>query len=104
GLDRALLGIVEARPAGAALELLLRHEQRLAAARALERAGALLEIERAAPRPLGTVAAQHLILLRREQAAPLRVAMRYPLLFGVDAACLRYSPHCVTHPYRHPGF
>src|ERR1700692_2334838 len=30
-LDRPLDGVVEARPAGAALELLFRHEQRLAA-------------------------------------------------------------------------
>src|ERR1041384_307091 len=56
-LDRTRLRIVEARPAGAALELLLRPEQRLPATRAAKRAGALLEIERAAARPLGPVLA-----------------------------------------------
>src|SRR6266436_5781145 len=49
GFDRARHRIVETRPAGAALELRLRHEQRLAAADADEGAGALLEVERAAP-------------------------------------------------------
>src|ERR1700735_2923086 len=46
GLDRARLRIVEARPAGAALEFLLGGEQRLPAAGARERAGALLIVER----------------------------------------------------------
>src|SRR5258708_33547715 len=45
---RALQRVVEARPAGAALEFLLRHEQRLAAAGAGERARAFLVVERAA--------------------------------------------------------
>src|SRR6266852_6176526 len=53
GLDRARLRIVEARPAGAALEFALRDEQRLAAARAGKRARALLVIERAAARHRG---------------------------------------------------
>src|ERR1044071_8615175 len=48
-LDRTGLRIVEARPAGATLELLLRLEQRLLAAGTVERAGALFEIQRAAP-------------------------------------------------------
>src|SRR5215510_11440743 len=57
GLDRALLRIVEARPAGTALELRLRHEQRLPAADAGEGARPLLEVERAAARPLGALPA-----------------------------------------------
>src|ERR1700752_4053772 len=64
-LDRAGLGIVEARPAGAALELLLRLEQHLPAARAGEGAGALLVVERAAARPLGAVLAHDVKLLGR---------------------------------------
>src|SRR5580658_5352245 len=47
GLDRPGDRIVEARPAGAALEFLLGDEQLLAAAGAGEFAGALLVIERA---------------------------------------------------------
>src|SRR6516225_2261772 len=72
-LDRTLNRIVEARPAGAALEFLLRHEQRLAAPGADERAGALLIVERAAAGRFGPVPAQHLVLLGREQTAPLLV-------------------------------
>src|SRR5260370_3987528 len=83
GLDRARLRIVEARPAGAAVEFSLRHEQRLPAPGARERAGAFLIIERAASRGLGAVLAHHLVLFRREQAAPLLVGVGdRVLLFG----------------------
>src|SRR5262245_51160281 len=75
-LDRARLRIVEARPAGAALELLLRLEQHLIATGTGECAGALLEIERAASRPFGAVLAHDVVLLGREQLAPLGIAMR----------------------------
>src|ERR1051325_4346758 len=51
-LDRAGLGIVEARPAGAALELGLGDEQLLPAAGAVERAGALFVIQCTAARSL----------------------------------------------------
>src|SRR5262245_53966259 len=61
-LDRAGLRIVEARPAGAAFELLLRLEQRLPAPRAGEGAGALLVVERTAARPLGAVLAYDVVL------------------------------------------
>src|SRR5262249_58004984 len=58
GLDRAGHRIVEARPAGAALELHFRDEQRLVAAGAGERASALLVVKRAAARrPRGCPAA-----------------------------------------------
>src|SRR5205814_1308289 len=70
GLHRAGCWIVEARPAGAALELLLRYEQRLIAPRADERAGAFLEVERAAARRLGAVLAHDRVLLGREPLAP----------------------------------
>src|SRR5262249_47870920 len=73
GFDRTLNRIVEARPTGAALELLLRHEQRLAASGADERAGTLLIVERAAAGRFGPVSAQHLVLFGREQTAPLLV-------------------------------
>src|ERR1700674_4592705 len=82
-LDRSRHRIVEARPAGAALEFLLRGEQRLFAARAIERAGALFVIERAASRPLGAVLAHDVKLLGREQLLPLRLGMRHRILLGV---------------------
>src|SRR5258708_18695896 len=83
GLDGARLRIVEARPAGAALELLLRGEQRLVAAGAVERAGALLVIERAAARPFGAMLAHDVKLLGREQLLPLRFRMCHGILLGV---------------------
>src|ERR1700722_13936522 len=83
GLDRAGLRIVEAWPAGAALELLLRAEQRLLAAGAVERAGALLVIERTAARPFGAVLAHDVELLGREQLLPLGFRMRHGILLGV---------------------
>src|SRR4029079_10443691 len=67
--DRARFRIVEARPAGAALELFLRLEQFLTAARAGESAGALLVVQRAASRPLGAVLAHDLELLGRQDLA-----------------------------------
>src|SRR5262249_34062882 len=70
GFDRAWHRIVKARPACAALEFRLRHEQRLAAAGADEGAGALLVVQRAAAGTLGAVPAHHLVLLGREQAPP----------------------------------
>src|SRR6516164_7048373 len=84
GVDRARLRIIEARPPGATLELLLRGEQRLAAAGAGERAGALLVIERAAARRLGAVLAHDPELLRGEDLAPLGVGMRDRIVLGVE--------------------
>src|ERR1700720_1249376 len=55
GFDRALDRVVEARPTRAALEFLLRYEQRLAAAGARERARAFLVVERAAAGRFGPV-------------------------------------------------
>src|SRR5262249_46566762 len=48
GFDRSFHRIVEARPAGAAVEFLLRHEQRLGAPRTYKGAVAFFVIERAA--------------------------------------------------------
>src|SRR5712691_11035977 len=87
GLDRPLHRIVEARPAGAALEFLLRHEQRLAASRADERAVTFLIVQRTAPGSFGPVAAQDLVLLGREQPAPLLVAMGDLELLVVHDIC-----------------
>src|SRR5437899_1067709 len=75
GLDRTGDRIVEARPSGSALEFRARHEQRLAAARALERAGAFLVVERTASGTLGAVSPQHVVLLGRQQTAPFLVAV-----------------------------
>src|ERR1700688_5170604 len=82
-LDRSRHRSVEARPAGAALEFLFRSEQRLLAAGAIKRAGALFVIERAAARPLGTVLAHDVKLLGREQLLPLRLGMRHGILLGI---------------------
>src|SRR5580700_3703109 len=72
-LGRALDRIVEARPAGAAFEFLVGHEQRLGAARADERAGALLVVERATAGRLGPMRAHYPVLLRGEELVPLFV-------------------------------
>src|SRR5262245_41854257 len=65
-LDCTGLWVVEARPAGAALELGLRHEQFLPAAGTRKRARALLIIERAASRRLGAMLAHDVELFGRE--------------------------------------
>src|SRR5262249_48331909 len=83
GLDCARLGVIEARPAGATVELALGAKQRLAAADTAERAGALLVVERAAARRLGAVAAQHLVLLGGEQLAPFRIGVADGILLGL---------------------
>ena len=70
-LDRSVDRLPEAGPAGAALELGVRRKQRMAAAAASERAGALLVIQGAGPRTLGSVLPQHAKLLRRERPPPL---------------------------------
>src|SRR3954470_1476853 len=91
--DRARDRIVEARPAGAALELLLRCEQLLSAPRAGERAGAFLVVERTGAGTLGAVAAQDVVLLGGEQLAPLLVTVgdRKPLLFHSSPPYVGYS-------------
>src|SRR6478736_4545568 len=63
----------EARPAGAALELPIGHEQRLTACCTAERARPLFLEQRTRPRPLGVVFTQHRVLLRRQDATPLFV-------------------------------
>src|SRR5450631_1621177 len=63
----------EARPARAALELRVGGEQREVAAGADERALAMLAVQRARARPLGRLAPQHRVLLRREALLPLLV-------------------------------
>src|SRR5579863_2816187 len=83
GLDRTRFRIIKARPAGAALELLVRGEQRLLAAGAIERAGTLLVIERATARPLGAMLAHDVELLRREDFAPFRVGVRDGVMPGI---------------------
>src|SRR5262249_32411969 len=85
-LDRAFDGIVEARPAGATLELLLRSEQRLPATGADECAMALLIIERAASRPFGPLPPHHVLWLRCARPPPSLVGMRDRVFFGFHAA------------------
>src|SRR4029077_13378490 len=92
GLDGTGLRIVEARPAGAALEFLLRGEQRLVAAGAEERGRALLVIERAAARPFGAVLAHDVILLGGQELAPLGVGVGHGILFGVRLRAHGHAP------------
>src|ERR1700691_3501634 len=76
-LDRARHWIVETRPASAALEFLLRVEQRLIAGGAIERAGAFLVIERAAAGAFSAVLAHDVELLGRQELAPLCLGVGY---------------------------
>src|SRR4051812_6962938 len=73
-LEAARDVVEEARPAGAALELGVRLEERQVAARAHEGALALLAVERTRARPLGGFVAQRRVLLGREAFLPLVVA------------------------------
>src|SRR5216683_885646 len=73
--DRVFERLVEARPAGAALEFRLRGEQRQVAAGAGEDALAMLLEQRARSRTLGALLAQDLILLRRQLRAPFRIGL-----------------------------
>src|ERR1700686_5251601 len=61
--DRVLQRLIEARPAGAALEFRLRGEQRQVTAGAGEDALAMLLEQRARTGPLGALLAQDLVLL-----------------------------------------
>src|SRR5262245_58444881 len=70
---RALDRLVEARPAGAALEFHLALEEWTIAAGTVECARPLLEQERTAPRRLGAMSTHHPILLGRQPVAPLGV-------------------------------
>src|SRR5215472_13276051 len=74
-VDRVLQRRPETRPAGAALEFGLGREQRQIAAGAAESTVAMLVEQRAGERPLGAFAAQHIKLFRRQQLAPLVVAV-----------------------------
>src|ERR1700722_6406066 len=73
--DGVLQRLIEARPAGAALEFRLRGEQRQVAAGTGEDALAMLFQERARTRALGAFLAQDLILLRRQLRTPLGVGL-----------------------------
>ena len=73
GADGAGQRGIEARPAGAALELGLRAEERQVAAGAVKAALALLGVERARARALGALVAQHLVGGGREALLPLGI-------------------------------
>src|SRR5262249_58354732 len=81
GPNRARLGLVEAWPAGAAFELLLRDEQGLVAARADEGPGALLKVERTAAGRLRAVLSHDRVLLVCQQLAPLRLGSHHRVFF-----------------------
>src|SRR5579883_1528488 len=83
--DGVVERLIEARPAGAALELGLGGEQGQVAAGAGEDALAVLVQERAGPGALGALVAQDLILLRGELGAPLGIGL-------LDLECLGRLP------------
>src|SRR5262249_52093009 len=93
--DRVGLGIIEARPAGAALELGLGDEQLLAATGAIKRAGAFFVIERAATRALGAVLAHDVILLGGENSAPFRFGMADRILLGFRVGAHDDMPYSI---------
>ena len=82
--DIAFDRLIEARPAGAALEFRLRGEQRQVAPGAGKGALAMLLEQRARARPLGALLAQDLVLLRRQLRAPFRIGL-FDLEFGSAA-------------------
>src|SRR5215218_6437092 len=85
----------EARPAGAALELGVGGKQGQLAARAGESSRALLGIERARERLLGSVLAQHAILRGVEDAPPLVVAFLHLERSGsTDVATAPPAQYC----------
>src|SRR5476649_2422007 len=73
--DRAVDRPVEARPSGAALELRVGGEERLAAGAARKRAFTFFDVQRARAGALGTVLAQDVELLRRQRLPPLLVCL-----------------------------
>src|SRR5690606_39816845 len=77
-LDGVLgLGLVEARPAAVGLELRVRAEPLGAARTARVDALARLPQEVTGPGALGALLAQHVVLLGREELAPLLVGPRH---------------------------
>src|SRR5579862_1154720 len=76
GFDRILERRPKAWPAGAAVELRVGREERLAAAGAMIDAGAVFLVERARPGALGAVLAQYLVLFGGQPPAPLLIAQR----------------------------
>src|SRR5260370_14618668 len=89
--DGVVERLIETRPAGAALELRLRGEQRQVAAGAGEGALTMLFQERARSRALGAFLAQDLILLRRQLRAPLGIGL-FDLEFLGGARRRRANP------------
>src|SRR5690606_9411961 len=98
GFDRALDGLEEARPAGAAVELGARLEQGSAAAGTDERALAVLVVEFARKRRLGSFPAQHAPGVLAEPRLPLGLARGQRRLV-VHGACL-LPVHGPTMMYR----
>src|SRR4029450_11660361 len=91
GLDRTCKGIVETRPAGAAVEFFGRHEKTLSAARTNKCAGTFFMIEGAASRSLRAMRAHHPILFRAKQAAPFLVGAAHFKRLALHGHILRYG-------------
>src|SRR5918993_5018521 len=65
----------EAGPSGSTLELRIRGEQGLATSSAPKNAFAVLFVQRAGPRALGAVFAQHVKLFGRQSGAPTLIVL-----------------------------
>src|SRR5215471_9404337 len=87
--DRPWMRRVETRPAGPRIEFRFVGEELLPAAGARKRPLALFGVERTAARTLRRVAAQDLILLRRQDPPPLFVGLRYRIF---SHSMFRVSP------------
>src|SRR6185437_4244843 len=88
GFDRAGDRIVEARPAGAALEFQLRLEQGRVAGDAGKDTRAMLVQQRAAAGPLRAVAAHDLVLVGRQELAPFGVGVVDLIELGIHSLFL----------------
>src|ERR1700733_1810577 len=92
--DRTFQRLEKARPAGAAFELRVRHEQVLATAAADEFAAPLLLTERACAGAFGAMLAQHRILRGRQLRAPFLVSVRDGIGFRLQLVrCAEQSFH-----------
>ncbi len=80
--------LVEARPAGAAVELGLGGEQRLVATGASEGSLAMLLVQRAAVGPLGAMLAQDAVLRRGQLAMPLLRGPGHLEALGLALGCV----------------
>src|SRR5260370_33347421 len=93
-LGCALNRIIEARPAGAAVEFHFRHEKWLTASGARKCSSALFLIQCTAMRRLRAMLTHDFILFGRQKLAPFLVSAGHRELFGVHELMLRVRKCC----------